>query len=51
MQLGFDVLVKQLRAWDINGTPLLCLAASSRSETTCFQTVYDILHTFLGTGE
>eukprot|EP00903_Cladosiphon_okamuranus_P011821 g11108.t2 len=48
-QLGFDVLVKQLRACDINGTPLLCLAASSRSITTCFQTVYDKLHAVLGT--
>eukprot|EP00752_Nemacystus_decipiens_P006636 g5966.t1 len=48
-QLGFDVLVKQLRAWDVNGTPLLCLAASSRSITTCFQTVYDKLHAVLGT--
>eukprot|EP00903_Cladosiphon_okamuranus_P021649 g19903.t1 len=47
-QLGFSVLVKQLRACDINGTPLLCLAASCRSKTTCFQTVYDKLLTVLG---
>lgn len=50
-QLGFDVLVKQRRAWDINGTPLLCLAASSRSITICSQTVYDKPHTVLGIGE
>lgn len=50
-QLGFGVLVKQLRTWDINGTPLLCLAASSRSEATCFQMVHDKLRTVLGEGE
>ncbi|CAB1096081.1 unnamed protein product [Ectocarpus sp. CCAP 1310/34] len=49
-KLGVGCLVKQLRAWDINGTPLLFLAISSRSSENCFKTVYDELVTALGKG-
>ncbi|CAM9478531.1 unnamed protein product [Ectocarpus fasciculatus] len=49
-QLGFNALVKQLRARDINGAPLLFLAASSRSSENCFQTVHDALSAVLGRG-
>ncbi|CAN0415187.1 unnamed protein product, partial [Ectocarpus sp. 13 AM-2016] len=48
--LGVGCLVKQLRAWDINGTPLLFLAISSRSSENCFKTVHDELVTALGKG-
>lgn len=41
------VLVKELRALNINGAPLLFQAASSRSKTTCFRTVFDALRTIL----
>lgn len=50
-QLGFNTLVKQLRARDINGAPLLFLAACSRSSENCFQTVHDALSAVLGRGE
>ncbi|CAM9548053.1 unnamed protein product, partial [Ectocarpus fasciculatus] len=49
-KLGMGCLVKQLRAWDINGTPLLFLAVSSRSSDNCFSAVYDELVTALGKG-
>eukprot|EP00903_Cladosiphon_okamuranus_P019883 g18275.t1 len=44
---GVSVLVKELRAWDINGAPLLFQAASSRTKHECFATVCVALRTLL----
>eukprot|EP00752_Nemacystus_decipiens_P009021 g8052.t1 len=45
----FDVglLVKELRAWDINGAPILFQAASSRTKHECFDTVCHALRILL----
>lgn len=42
--------MKELREFDIDGAPLLFLAASSRTSTTCFHEVYHTLRAFLGVG-
>lgn len=42
--------MKALREFDINGAPLLFLAASTRSTSECFHTVFHVLRAFLGTG-
>lgn len=49
-QCGTEALVKELREFDINGAPLLFLAASSRSTSECFHKVFHVLRAFLGTG-
>lgn len=42
--------MKELREVDINGAPLLFLAASSRTTDTCFQEVLHVVRAFLGMG-
>lgn len=42
--------MKELREFDIDGAPLLFLAASSRTSTTCFHDVFHTLRAFLGMG-
>lgn len=50
LQLGVSALVKELLETDKNGAPLLFHAASSRTKTTCLQTVLDVLSDVLATG-
>ncbi|CAN0376362.1 unnamed protein product, partial [Ascophyllum nodosum] len=45
---GVCALVKELRELDVNGAPLLFLAASSRTTSTCFIEVFQTLRAFLG---
>ncbi|CAM9784847.1 unnamed protein product, partial [Scytosiphon promiscuus] len=46
-KFGVSVLVKELKASDINGAPLLFQAASSRTRHECFDTVCYALRTIL----
>lgn len=49
-QCGAEALVKELRELDVNGAPLLFMAASSRTTETCFSEVFHVIRTFLGIG-
>lgn len=46
-QLGLSVLVNQLQGLDLEGAPILFLAASSRTSETCFEAVQAVVKSVL----
>ncbi|CAM9300686.1 unnamed protein product, partial [Ascophyllum nodosum] len=47
-ECGVRALVKELRELDVDGASLLFLAASSRTTSTCFVEVFQVIRAFLG---